>query len=107
MEGTEVYLRIFLDEARKCLLTLQQRLISLETGGCGNDDIEAAYRAAHTLKGDAATMGYEELAALAYQLECPLKRLLQNGTPLPEDFTGLWRSTLLSVGESLAALERG
>ena len=95
------YQAIYVAEARQCLEELQRQLAHLRAGTLGPEGLEAAYRAAHTLKGDSATMGYEELAALAYALEAPLKRAAQEGIPLPAEFTATLQAALSRLEETL------
>ncbi len=98
------YQTIYITEARRSLAELQQQLAHLEAGALEPEGLEAAYRAAHTLKGDSATMGYEEVAALAYALETPLKRAVQEELPLPAEFIVTLKTTLSRLEEALEAM---
>lgn len=66
---TSQYLDIFIDESTEHLDTLYQQLLALEKTPEDASIIEEIFRAAHTLKGMAATMGYEDLAHLTHVLE--------------------------------------
>nr|HID14220.1 hypothetical protein [Anaerolineae bacterium] len=100
------YQTLYIIEARRCLEELQRQLARLEAGALGPEGLEAAHRAAHTLKGDSATMGYEELAALAYEIEAPLKRAVQEGLPLPADLAVTLKAALIRLEEALAAMNQ-
>ena len=104
MMDLSAYQTIYMEEARKRLMELQRQLAHLESGTIEPEGIEAAQRAAHSLKGDSATMGYDELAGLAYAIEVPLKRAMQQGDPLPADFAATLRATLDRFQETLAAM---
>lgn len=66
---TSQYLDIFIDESTEHLDTLYQQLLALEKTPGDASIIEEIFRAAHTLKGMAATMGYDDLAHLTHILE--------------------------------------
>ncbi len=62
------YLDLYLSEAQEHLGTLNQGILDLESGG-GGDSLDAAFRAAHTIKGMAAMMGHDRVARIAHRLE--------------------------------------
>ena len=66
---TSQYLEIFIDESTEHLDTLYQQLLELENNPEEKSIIEEIFRAAHTLKGMSATMGYDDLANLTHKLE--------------------------------------
>lgn len=66
---TNQYLGIFIDESTEHLDTLYEQLLELEKNPDEKSIIEEIFRAAHTLKGMSATMGYDELATLTHKLE--------------------------------------
>src|SRR5690606_4564918 len=62
------YRELYLSETQEHLAALSRGLAALEGGGRG-DGLDAAFRAAHTIKGMSATLGYDEVARLAHELE--------------------------------------
>lgn len=66
---TSQYIGIFIDESTEHLDTLYEQLLELEKHPTEKQYIEEIFRAAHTLKGMAATMGFEDLAKLTHKLE--------------------------------------
>jgi len=62
------YLDLYLAESQEHLRELNRSLLELETGG-GEESVGRAFRAAHTLKGMSATMGYRAVTELAHGLE--------------------------------------
>ena len=52
------YLDIFIDETKEHLQNLNDQILSLEQDGENMDTINEIFRAAHSLKGMAGTMGY-------------------------------------------------
>lgn len=63
------YRELFISEAREILSGFQSQLIRFERGEGGAEAVHEMFRGAHSLKGMAASMGYEDFAALAHALE--------------------------------------
>lgn len=63
------YLEIFLDEAREHLQNLNTRIMELESDPESMDTINEIFRAAHSLKGMAGTMGYSRMQNLTHDME--------------------------------------
>ena len=63
------YLGAFLDEADDNLQRLDDLLLALEKDTVNMDVINEIFRAAHTLKGMSATMGFERMAGLTHAME--------------------------------------
>ncbi|MCT4794014.1 chemotaxis protein CheA [Exiguobacterium alkaliphilum] len=65
------YLGLFLDEAQEHIQSVNTQLLKLEQSG-SMDAVQEIFRSAHTLKGMAATMGYESVANLTHEMESAL-----------------------------------
>ncbi|MBO6133629.1 MAG: chemotaxis protein CheA [Lachnospiraceae bacterium] len=63
------YLGIFLDESSEHIQTLSDQLMVLEQEPENEDAINEIFRAAHSLKGMAGTMGYKRLQRLTHDTE--------------------------------------
>ena len=63
------YLEIFIDESNEHLQTLSDQLIILEKEPDNSDTINEIFRAAHSLKGMAGTMGYKRMQNLTHDME--------------------------------------
>lgn len=63
------YLEIFLDESNEHLQTLSDQLIILEKEPDNSDTINEIFRAAHSLKGMAGTIGYKRMQNLTHDME--------------------------------------
>lgn len=63
------YLGIFLDESREHIQTLSDQMMILEQEPENQDAISEIFRAAHSLKGMAGTMGYKRLQHLTHVTE--------------------------------------
>lgn len=68
------YIDLYLAETQENLRLLNQCLLGLESGGAGAE-LDEAFRAAHTIKGTAAMMGFPEVAEVAHALEDLLDQL--------------------------------
>ncbi|WP_216828415.1 chemotaxis protein CheA [Alkalihalobacterium elongatum] len=67
--STSEYLDVFIDESQEHLQSLNDNLLLLETDPSNLAIVGEIFRSAHTLKGMAATMGYEDLAHLTHTME--------------------------------------
>ncbi len=63
------YLEIFIDESNEHLQNLSDQLMVLEKEPDNNDTINEIFRAAHSLKGMAGTMGYKRMQNLTHDME--------------------------------------
>lgn len=63
------YLEIFIDETKEHLQSLNDQLLILETEPENVETINEIFRAAHSLKGMAGTMGYKRMQRLTHDME--------------------------------------
>lgn len=63
------YLEIFLDETNEHLQNLNTQILELESDPENMDNINEIFRAAHSLKGMAGTMGYKRMQNLTHDME--------------------------------------
>lgn len=83
------YLRMFLDESDEHLQTLNQNLLELENNPDDDQLINNIFRAAHSLKGMAATMGYDRMASLTHEMENVLDRIRAKKMDLNTDIVDI------------------
>ena len=69
---------IFFEEAQEHLVGTEEILLRLDTEAPSPDDLNAIFRAVHSIKGSAAMLGFQEIAALTHVLE-NLLDLLRKG----------------------------
>ena len=72
------YLEIFIDETKEHLQNLSQQLMILEEEPDNANTINEIFRAAHSLKGMAGTMGYKRMQHLTHIMENALSEI-RNG----------------------------
>ncbi|WCN39111.1 chemotaxis protein CheA [Aneurinibacillus uraniidurans] len=63
------YLDMFIEESKEHIQAINDNLLVLENDPESVDLINEIFRSAHTLKGMAATMGFEDMAALTHEME--------------------------------------
>lgn len=73
------YLEIFIDESNEHLQSLSDQLMILEKEPENSDTINEIFRAAHSLKGMAGTMGYKRMQNLTHDMENVFSEV-RNGT---------------------------
>ena len=76
---TSQYLDIFLDESKEHLQNLSDQIMELEQNPENMDTINEIFRAAHSLKGMAGTMGYKRMQTLTHDMENVFSEV-RNGT---------------------------
>ncbi|OBZ18364.1 chemotaxis protein CheA [Bacillus sp. FJAT-27264] len=79
------YLSMFIDESNDHLQSLNENMMGLEANPEDLSIVQVIFRSAHTLKGMAATMGFEDLASLTHQMENVLD-LVRNNKLRMQDF---------------------
>jgi len=91
---------IFHEEAAENLQTMERLLLSIELESSDDEELNAIFRCAHSVKGGAATFGFSEVAELTHEMETLLDRLRRRElkpTPRMVD-------VLLESGDALRAL---
>lgn len=79
------YLSMFIDESNDHLQSLNENMLELENRPDDLGIVQVIFRSAHTLKGMAATMGFEDLSSLTHQMENVLD-LVRNEKLKMQDF---------------------
>lgn len=83
-------LQLFLDETAEHLDTLETDLLELEAGGAAAERVARVFRAAHSIKGAAATVGLDGMARLTHAMETLLDHMRSDGlSPAPALVTAL------------------
>jgi two-component system, chemotaxis family, sensor kinase CheA len=71
---TQFY-EIFFEEAGENLESMEQQLLSLDIETVDDEELNAIFRCAHSIKGGAATFGFADVAELTHQMESLLDKL--------------------------------
>jgi len=77
---------IFFEEAGENLDQMEQMLLALDLAQADDEELNAIFRCAHSIKGGAATFGFADVAELTHQMESLLDKLrrheLQPSAPM-------------------------
>jgi len=82
---TNQYMGMFIEESREHLQTLNSCLLEMENDPTNIAALNEIFRAAHTIKGMSATMGFNEIAELTHQMENVLDLLRKEELQADED----------------------
>ncbi|NLY81068.1 MAG: chemotaxis protein CheA [Lysinibacillus sp.] len=82
MEMNQQYLDMFIEESKEHLQSCSDNLLVLENNPEDLSIVNEIFRSAHTLKGMAATMGFEDLADLTHKMENVLDAIRNEKIPV-------------------------
>lgn len=99
----------FLDEAQEYLTTLESAILGISSTGINGQKVNAALRAAHSIKGGAGMMQFHHLSGLAHRLEDALKVLKtqKNSLSLEADLEALLLTGVDQLRQVITANRRG
>ena len=69
------FYQIFFEEAGENLEQMEQMLLALDVEAADDEELNAIFRCAHSIKGGAATFGFADVAELTHQMESLLDKL--------------------------------
>lgn len=69
------FYEVFFDEAEELLAEAERLLLGLDIEDPDNEDLNAIFRAAHSIKGGAATFGFMDMAEITHVLENLLDKI--------------------------------
>ncbi|WP_407371282.1 chemotaxis protein CheW [Carnobacterium sp.] len=69
MDENSKYLDLFFEETDEHLQSLNEQVLELENNPEDSSIVDVMFRSAHTIKGMAATMGYDTMAKLTHKME--------------------------------------
>ena len=93
------FYQVFFEEAGENLDTMEQRLLTLDIENADDEELNAIFRCAHSVKGGAATFGFGDVAELTHQMETLLDKLRRRELAL----TAPMVDVLLASGDALKA----
>jgi len=102
LDITQFY-QTFFDEADELLAQMEQLLLNLDIGTPDPEDLAAIFRAAHSIKGGAATFGFTALTETTHILESLLDRARNNELKLRKDMIDTFLETKDVLADQLAA----
>ncbi len=69
------FYEVFFDEAEELLAEAERLLLAIDVENPDNEDLNAIFRAAHSIKGGAATFGFMDMTEITHVLENLLDRI--------------------------------
>jgi two-component system chemotaxis sensor kinase CheA len=91
------FYQVFFEEAGENLESMERMLLELDLERADDEEMNAIFRCAHSVKGGAATFGFADVAELTHEMETLLDKLrrheLQATTPMVD--------ALLAAGDAL------
>jgi two-component system chemotaxis sensor kinase CheA len=93
------FFQIFFEEAGENLELMEQKLLALDIGQPDDEELNAIFRCAHSVKGGAATFGFSDVAELTHQMETLLDKLRRHELSP----TAAMVDVLLASGDALKA----
>lgn len=82
---TQQYMSMFLEESMDNLQTLNESLLELEQNPDDINKVNEIFRVAHTIKGMAATMGFNQMAELTHKMEDVLSKFRDGQLSVNQD----------------------
>jgi two-component system chemotaxis sensor kinase CheA len=93
------FFQVFFEEAGENLETMEQMLLNLDIHHADDEELNAIFRCAHSVKGGAATFGFSDVAELTHQMETLLDKLRRHELQP----TATMVDVLLASGDALKA----
>lgn len=106
MDITQFY-QTFFEEADELLNEMEQRLLSLDLQAPDSEDLNAIFRAAHSIKGGAATFGFVALTNTTHLLENLLDRTRHGELKLSSKMMDSFLETKDMLQQQLSAYRDG
>ncbi len=94
------FYQVFFEEAGENLEAMEQKLLELDVDAADDEEMNAIFRCAHSVKGGAATFGFSDVAELTHHMETLLDKLRRHELQP----TAQMVDVLLAAGDALKAL---
>lgn len=101
------YLEIFLDETKEHLQSLNMQILELEQDPENMDTINEIFRAAHSLKGMAGTMGYKRMQAVTHEMENVFSEVRNGNLRVKAEMIDILFQCLDALEEYVANIQEG
>jgi two-component system chemotaxis sensor kinase CheA len=94
------FYQVFFEEAGENLENMEQKLLELDIDAADDEEMNAIFRCAHSVKGGAATFGFSDVAELTHHMETLLDKLRRHELQPTSQMVDV----LLAAGDALKAL---
>jgi len=99
--------QVFFDEALEHLGGMEALLLNLDTATADSEELNAIFRAAHSIKGGAATFGFKDITDLTHEMETVFDRVRNNQMALSTDLVNAFLASGDTLKSMLAARRDG
>ncbi len=93
------FFQVFFEEAGENLEQMERKLLALDVAAPDDEELNAIFRCAHSVKGGAATFGFSDVAELTHQMETLLDKLRRHELSPTAEMVDV----LLQSGDALRA----
>ncbi|MSP37958.1 MAG: hypothetical protein EXR70_05655 [Deltaproteobacteria bacterium] len=99
----EAILKTYIAECDERLAAMEEALVTLEADPHNDGFLEAIFRGAHTIKGNAGSLGFPKVAGFAHAFEDLLQRFRNHSIPVTSQRITLLLRSLDALREMIAA----
>lgn len=103
----DLLLQAFADQSEEGLSAMEEALVTLEARPADDEALHEIFRICHTIKGDAASLGFPKLSKFTHVLEDLLEHVRSGSVTLTPDLTTLLLETVDAIREMLEAALQG
>jgi two-component system chemotaxis sensor kinase CheA len=101
------FYQAFFEEADELLAEMEKLLLSVDMSAPDSEDLNAIFRAAHSIKGGAATFGFNDITEVTHMLESLLDRIRKGEMALTPDHVDAFLSAKDVLGMQMDGHRNG
>src|SRR3989338_1283766 len=94
------FYQVFFEESAEHLASMESLLLALDVDAPDPDQLNAIFRAAHSIKGSSGTFGFTDMTEVTHELETLLDRIRKNEIAITYDMV----DAFLQAGDVLRGL---
>jgi two-component system, chemotaxis family, sensor kinase CheA len=94
------FYQVFFDEAAEHLASMESLLLAIDINAPEDEQLNAIFRAAHSIKGGAATFGFQDVTSLTHEMETVFDKVRKHEMQLTSDLV----DAFLASGDMLNGL---
>ena len=79
------FYQVFFEEAAEHLASMEALLLAIDPAAPDTEEVNALFRAAHSIKGSSGTFGFQDMMEVTHILETMLDRVRKGEAPLTDD----------------------
>lgn len=96
---------LFFDEAGEHLDAMESLLLGIDVATADDEQLNAIFRAAHSIKGGAATFGFTDITKLTHEMETVFDRVRKGQMPLSTELVDVFLASGDTLKSMLSALK--